>query len=295
MNGSGDRGDGQVKERIPGNERSVPFVGSEFPEEDFRALRDLLLEKRGFDLAMYKDRCIKRRIATRVRALGFNSAPPYIDVLRRNEAELDVLMAALSVHVSQFFRNPSTFATLEGRILPELIRRAAGSGRRELRLWSVGCAGGEEPYSLALLVDELAPRDVRVSILATDVSHPVLEQARQGLFDPLRLTEVPEAIRDRYFETEGRNYRLAERICKMVEFQRHDILTSREYPAADLILCRNVLIYFSREKQENILTRFAAALPVGGFLVLGRAETLLGGARQLFQPECSLERIYRRK
>jgi chemotaxis protein methyltransferase CheR len=293
--GSGDSGDGRVNGRIPGNERSFPFVGSEFPEEDFCAVRDLLLEKRGFDLAMYKDHCVKRRIATRVRALGFNSAGPYLDILRRNETELDALLAAISIHVSQFFRNPTTFAALEERILPELIRRATLSVRRELRLWSVGCAGGEEPYSLALLLDELAPRHLRVSILATDVSPPVLEQAREGLFDPVRLTEVPEAVRARYFTAEGRNYRLAEHICKMVQFQRHDILTSMEYPAADLILCRNVLIYFSREKQEYILTRFAAALPAGGFLVLGRAETLLGEPRQLFQPECSVERIYRRK
>jgi chemotaxis protein methyltransferase CheR len=284
-----------VNGRIPDNERWVPFVGSEFPEEDFCAVRELLLEKRGFDLAMYKDRCVKRRIATRVRALGFHSAGPYLDILRRDETELDSLLAALSIHVSQFFRNPTTFATLEGKILPELIRRASESGRRELSFWSVGCAGGEEPYSLALLLDQLAPRNIKISILATDVSPPVLERAREGLFDPLRLTEVPEALRARYFTAEGRNYRLAEHICKMVQFQRHDILTSLEYPAADLILCRNVLIYFSREKQENILTRFAAALPAGGFLVLGRAETLLGATRQLFQPECSVERIYRRK
>jgi len=280
--------------KITGGERPVPFVGSEFPEEDFLAVRDLLFERRGFDLGMYKDRCVKRRIATRVRALGFRSAGPYLDILRRSESELDTLLAALSIHVSQFFRNPTTFATLEEKILPELIRRAAESGRGELRLWSVGCAGGEEPYSLALLLDELAPRNLRISILATDVSPPVLEQARKGLFDPVRLTEVPETVRDRYFTAEGRNYRLAEHICKMVQFQRHDILTSMEFPAADLILCRNVLIYFSREKQENILTRFAAALPEGGFLVLGRAETLMGAARQLFKAECSVERIYRR-
>jgi len=294
MNGSDDKGDGDLNGKIAGGERPVPFVGSEFPEEDFLAVRDLLFERRGFDLSMYKDRCVKRRIATRVRALGFRSAGPYLDALRRSESELDTLLAALSIHVSQFFRNPTTFATLEERILPELIRRAAPSVRGELRLWSVGCAGGEEPYSLALLLDELAPRNLRISILATDVSPPVLEQARKGLFDPVRLTEVPETVKDRYFRREGRNYRLAEHICKMVQFRRHDILTSLEFPAADLILCRNVLIYFSREKQENILTRFAAALPEGGFLVLGRAETLLGAARRLFKAECSVERIYRR-
>lgn len=286
---------GRIAEYRSALERPAPFVGSEFPEEDFRAVRELLLEKRGFDLGMYRDHCIKRRIATRVRALGFHSAGPYLDILRRSEPELDALLAALSIHVSQFFRNPSTFATLEKSILPDLIRRAGKTGRKELRFWSVGCAGGEEPYSLALLLDELAPRTLQVSILATDISPPVLEQARQGVFDPLRLTEVPETVRDGYFTEEGRNYRLAERICKMVQFQRHDILASLEYPAADLILCRNVLIYFSREKQEHILTRFAEALPPGGFLVLGRAETVLGEARQLFQAESSVERIYRRK
>jgi chemotaxis protein methyltransferase CheR len=284
-----------VSEKRDDKTRPDPFVGSEFSEEAFGAVRDLLLEKRGFDVAMYKDRCIKRRIATRVRALGFSEAGSYLDVLRQNEAEVDTLMAALSIHVSQFFRNPSTFAALEEKILPALIRMAQESGRRELRLWSVGCAGGEEPYSLALLADELAPRDIRISILATDVSAPVLEQAQQGLFDPLRLSEVPEAVRERYFVPEGRNYRLDARIRGMVQFRRHNILTSRDYPAADLILCRNVLIYFSREQQENIVGRFAVSLPAGGFLVLGRAETMLGEARQLFQVECPAERIYRRK
>lgn len=283
-----------MSEERPASGRTIPFVGSEFPDEEFGAVRDVLLEKRGFDLGMYKDRCIKRRIATRVRALGFDRAGPYLDVLRRDEAEVDALMAALSIHVSQFFRNPSTFAALEGKILPELIRRARASGRRELRLWSVGCAGGEEPYSLALLVDELAVRDVRVSILGTDISAPVLERARQGLYDPVRLAEVPAEIRERYFASEGRSSRLDERIRKAVRFERHNILTDRDYPSADLILCRNVLIYFSREEQEKIIGRFAEALSPEGFLVLGRAETMLGGVRQRFRVECPAERIYRR-
>lgn len=273
----------------------VPFVGSEFPDEDFGAVRDILLARRGFDLAMYKDRCIKRRIATRVRALGFDEPGPYLAVLRRDEAEVDALMAALSIHVSQFFRNPSTFATLEGKILPELVGRARKSGRPEVRVWSVGCAGGEEPYSLALLVDELAPKGVRVSILGTDVSGPVLERARKGLFDPQRLEEVPEEVRERYFSEEGRHYRLQERIRGMVRFQRHDILTSRNYPEADLILCRNVMIYFSREEQENILGRFAAVLSPGGYLVLGRAETMIGTIRERFEAVSPEERIYRCK
>jgi chemotaxis protein methyltransferase CheR len=151
-----------------GGSRPAPFVGSEFPEAEFREVCRILLAKRGFDLALYKDRCVKRRIATRVRARGFSEARPYLALLERDEAELDALMAALTIHVSQFFRNPSTFDLLARQVLPELLRRAQAEGRRILRLWSVGCASGEEPYSLALLLQELAPPEVKIDILGTD-------------------------------------------------------------------------------------------------------------------------------
>jgi chemotaxis methyl-accepting protein methylase len=130
----------------------------------------ILLAKRGFDLAMYKDRCVKRRVATRVRARGFSEPRPYLALLERDEAELDALLAALTIHVTQFFRNPSTFALLEQQVLPALLHRVQAEGRQKLRLWSVGCASGEEPYSLALLMRELAPPEVKVDILGTDIS-----------------------------------------------------------------------------------------------------------------------------
>jgi chemotaxis protein methyltransferase CheR len=270
-------------------------VGSEFPEAEFREVCRILLAKRDFDLAMYKDSCIKRRIALRVRARGFSEARPYLALLEREEAELDALLAALTIHVSQFFRNPSTFALLERQILPELLRRVQAEGRRTLRLWSVGCASGEEPYSLALLLQELAPPGLELSILGTDISAAILETARQGLYEPARLAEVPAAVRERYFTPEGRGFRLAGSIRRLVHFKLHNMLTAPEFPRADLILCRNVLIYFSREEQERILQRFAAALPVGGILVLGKAEMLLGESRRLFSTECAGERIYRRQ
>lgn len=284
-----------VSEQATGGSRLAPFVGSEFPETEFREVCRILLAKRGFDLAMYKDRCVKRRIATRVRARGFSEARPYLDLLEADEIELDALLAALTIHVTQFFRNPSTFALLERQVLPELQRRVQAEGRRTLRLWSVGCASGEEPYSLALLMQELASPEVKVDILGTDISAAILESARQGLYEPQRLAEVPAAVRERFFTPEGKGFRLAESVRHMVRFERHNMLTAPAYPSADLIICRNVLIYFSREEQENILQRFAAALPVGGILVLGKAEMLLGQSRQLFAVECAGERIYRRQ
>ena len=283
----------QTKTINNGN-RTAPFVGSEFPEAEFLEVCRFLLEKRGFDLAMYRDRCIKRRIASRVRAKGFSEAGPYLDLLKRDEAEVDALLAALTIHVTQFFRNPSTFALLKQQVLPALVRRVQTEGRRALRMWSVGCASGEEPYSLALLMQDLTPPGVKIDILGTDISAAILESARQGLYDKQRLAEVPTAVRKEFFIQEGREYRLAEPIRRMVRFEQHNILTAPGYPRADLIICRNVLIYFSREEQENLLERFAAALPVGGILVLGKAEMLLGRSRQLFCAELADERIYRR-
>jgi chemotaxis protein methyltransferase CheR len=284
-----------VSEEATGGNRPAPFVGSEFPEAEFREVCRILLAKRGFDLAMYKDRCVKRRIATRVRARGFSEPRPYLALLEGDEAELDTLLAALTIHVTQFFRNPSTFALLEQQVLPALLNRVQTEGRQKLRLWSVGCASGEEPYSLALLMRKLAPPALKVDILGTDISHAILESARDGLYDLQRLAEVPADLRERYFFPDGRGYRLSEAIRRMVRFERHDMLTAPAYPRVDLIICRNVLIYFSREEQENILQRFAEALPVGGILVLGKAEMLLPRSRRLFAAECVSERIYRRQ
>lgn len=277
-----------------GHGRPSPFVGSEFPDEDFAEVRRILLECRQFDVGMYKDRCLKRRIAGRVRALGLHDPQAYLRVLRGSETEVDALLTALTIHVSQFFRNPGMFALLERQILPGLLAQAQAAGRRELRLWSAGCSSGEEAYSLALVVDDLGPTALPVQIFGTDLSPGILKLAREGLFDPQRLTEVSAGVRHRYFRTEGGRLRLTEGIRARVRFSCHDLLSAAEYPRADLILCRNVLIYFSREEQDRILSRFAAALPVDGVLVLGKAEMLLGEARNLFRAESPAERIYRK-
>lgn len=277
-----------------GKLRPSPFVGSEFPDEAFAEVRQLLLERRHFDIGMYKDRCLKRRIASRVRALGLHDPQAYLQRLRQDAVEVDALMTALTIHVSQFFRNPSMFAALERSVLPELLSQAKAEGRTAVRLWSAGCSSGEEPYSLALVVDALGPTELPVQILATDLSPAILELARAGQFDPQRLSEVPAAVRKKYFTPVGPRLVLDEKLRARVRFSCHNLLTSPDYPRADLILCRNVLIYFSREEQEKILARFAAALPPGGVLVLGKAEMLLGQAREQFRVESPAERIYRK-
>ena len=271
-----------------------PFVGTDFQDEDFREVVSILRERSGFDLDSYKDRCIKRRIASRVRASGLNDSGRYVDLLRSDNSELEALLAVLTIHVSQFFRNPSTYRVLEEKVLAELVAAARGLGERRLRLWSVGCAGGEETYSLALLLHDMKLDDFEISIIGSDVSEPILEKAQQAEYKAAHLFEVPAPVRQRYFEQIGEDrYRLDPEVRGMVRFQRHNVLADADYPEADLILCRNVMIYFSREEQNKILSRFASTLGRDRFLVLGRAETLMGTAREYFRSEYPVERIYR--
>lgn len=276
------------------DDSALPLTGDDLPDAAFEVIIEQLRLRRQFDLGAYKDRCIRRRIAKRLRNSGAPDVAGYLALLANGDSELDALLATLSIHVSHFFRDPETFAVLERQILPDLFRLVRASGLNELRLWSVGCATGEEPYSLALLIDELAPAGLKVDILATDVSEPVLESARAALYEPARLAEVPPPVLTRYFTAEGERYRLSERVRAMVRFERHDVMTAAEFPAVDLILCRNLLIYFTREEQVRILTRFATALPEGGALVLGHTEMLAGVDRSLFRVEFPTERIYRR-
>jgi len=270
------------------------WTGDDLSDAEFTAVTELLRDRRQFDLGQYKDRCIRRRIAKRLRLCKVANFASYLERLEMDRDELDTLLATISIHVSQFFRNPDTFRILEQKVLPDLCRQARADGRTELTIWSAGCATGEEPYSLALLVDDLAATDLDIRILATDISEPVLEIARSGYFDATRLTEVPPEVLEKYFRSENGRYQLIERIRDKVEFMRHNIMTASDYPVIDLVLCRNVMIYFTRPEQERILTRFAAALPEHGALVLGRSETMADDIRCYYHSEFPVERVYRR-
>ena len=263
----------------------------EIAPDTFDVIGRILKARSGFSLDGYKDKCVKRRIQIRVRATQSPSAEAYGLLLTESPAEQEHLLRVLTIHVSHFFRNPSVFRRLSGEVIPELL-----GARRELNLMSVGCAGGEEPYTLALILREHfadALQKGRFSIRGLDVDAATLEQAREALYHPDRLAEVPAEMLSRWFAREGERYRLDQEIRSQVGFARADLNHPPAWDPCDLILCRNVLIYFERERQETILNRFADALAPGGVLVLGKSETLFGRARARFKTVCPVERIYR--
>jgi chemotaxis protein methyltransferase CheR len=271
-------------------------IPMEISDEEFGQIRLTLQNMRGFNLDAYKDKCVRRRIAIRIRATHCESAREYCGMLVSQPAEVDLLLKVLTIHVSQFFRNFSTFEKLRLEILPYLFAVARQENLSGLKFWSLGCAGGEEPYSLALLLADHFPRDIAqipVTIEGTDVDASILETARLGQYTQERLVELPQHYLQRYFTENNGHFTLLPSIRDMVRFRHGDMFHDDLYQRCDLVLCRNVLIYFAREQQEKVIRNIARTLNSWGMMVLGKSETLLGESRSHFQTVCPVERIYR--
>lgn len=263
----------------------------------FAALAQQIAQTSGFTVAAYKDKCIRRRIAVRMRACGVHTYDDYRALLSRSPAEYERLRDALTINVTRFYRNAETWNLLRRDVLPALLDRRRG----EVRAWSAGCSSGEEAYTLALLAAEHLDRVgrgdelTRLTIDATDIDRTSLDRARAACYRSEGLTEMPDELARPYFEPAGHERRVIDRVRRRVQVRALDL--SREAPLRtdyDLILCRNVVIYFDRVMQERLFQTFADALVPGGYLVLGKVETLFGAARERLVLVDPRERVYRR-
>jgi chemotaxis protein methyltransferase CheR len=265
--------------------------------DDALAEISLILEmRRNISMSIYKDKCMKRRVSIRMRSCRCLDAAAYCHLLRQSEQELDLLKKTLTIHVSQFFRNPSMFDKLKTSVLPYLFQKA-NSEQERLRFWSLGCAGGEEAYSLGIILREFFARELLhtpTEIRASDIDADILLAAVQAEYNVDRLKDLPDSIRERYFFPNGPRMQLSERVREMVTFHNQNIMDVETFEPCQLALCRNTLIYFTRPDQEKILRGIAHILPTDGVLVLGKSETLVGEVRGLFTTVCPVERIYRR-
>lgn len=265
----------------------------------WEAIHRHLIERQGLDLSRYKETYLQRRLLVRVRALRLAGIEAYARYLRRHPEELGRLQRALSIKVTSFFRNRSCFEFLEERIVPDLLRRSA-SRRQRISVWSAGCATGEEPYSLAALFAAGMARGtpaarVQVRITGTDLDDGALQSAARAIFPSRALLDsAPAGAAAQFVVRPDGTASPSARLKSMVRFERESLLDPIGRRDLDLIVCRNVLIYFSLEHQERILSRFAEALSDGGYLVLGRVERLFGEARSRFDVVSARDRVYRR-
>lgn len=239
-------------------------------------------------LEMYKDRCLRRRLAVRMRACGAATLTDYAGVVEREPLERERLLAALTINVTQFFRNPEVWQRLE-KALPDAPARV---GR--LAAWSAGCASGEEAWTLAMVLATVRPTD-RFRIDATDVDPEALGAARTGRYPEAAFAGAPDGMVARWTEPLGRERGIIAPLREAVSFRAHDLgRQSPPHHPYDIIVCRNVLIYFSREVQTRLLCDFADALHPGGLLLLGMVESLPATARDRFEAVAVRERLFRR-
>jgi len=285
-------------ERVKKSAERIRNNTEHIPDQAYDRICRILKTLGGFQLHGYKNACIKRRISARIRSAGCASAMEYADFLLQSRSEPAHLIKMLTIHVSKFFRNRDTFNKLRDEIFPSLFSGCLLDGRNHLDILSIGCASGEEPYSLAMILHDSFAREmsqVNVSIRAMDIDAQVLRVAAEAAYEVDRMDEAPAAITKRYFTFEDDKYRLVPEIRNMVTFHCQDMLRPEPLEECDLILCRNVLIYLERSHQEALLKRFAESLRSGGILVLGKTETLMGEMRERYQTLCPVERIYRKK
>jgi two-component system CheB/CheR fusion protein len=256
----------------------------------FQRLLGYLGRTRGFDFAAYKRSTLARRTERRMRAIGMQSYDDYVDRLEVDPDEFEALFNTLLINVTSFFRDAGAWAYLADSLRGRLGAGAPDGGPdgAPLRVWSAGCASGEEAYSIAmLLADRLGPAEYtrRVKIYATDVDLEALAQARQGLYDESQVEAVPPRLREQFLVRQGRRYAIEGELRRAVIFGRHNLVQDSPISRVDLILCRNTLMYFNAEAQARVLGRFEFALNDGGLLFLGRAEMMLGGNPTFAQPD----------
>ncbi len=252
------------------------------PDKYLRPILDYLLERRGFDFSGYHLPMVERRIGLRLVATSSTDFEEYLSRLQVNDDELDHLIDAVTINVSQFFRDTLTFELIAHRILPAIILEKTIVHDRSLRVWSAGCAKGEEPYSLAILINELLEKEglsMNVHIFATDIDSGALTDAEKAVYSPATIENITYRLVTKYFTREGPSFRLIPKIKSLVTFTPYDMLDKKHgvppesvFGNFDMVLCRNLLIYFNTAYQDTILSKLYHALARDGYLVLGEAE-----------------------
>ncbi len=266
---------------------------------DHAELNDLLErihERSGIDFGSYKPATILRRLRGRMNATSCPTLAGYAAYLESDPEEFARLVNSLLIKVTEFFRDPKLFEYLREHVLPELIAEARRE-RREIRIWSAGCSTGEEAYSLAIVLAEIlgeqsAWPDVR--IFGTDIDREAIAFARRGIYPATALKSLPAGTRDRYFAKSDGGYEVAKRLRALMVFGEHDLGERAPFPRIDLLLCRNVLIYFAPPMQQIALETFAFSLRPGGWLALGTSETVMT-LPEPFEEEQARLRVYRRR
>jgi two-component system CheB/CheR fusion protein len=263
--------------------------GTSLPDDpvilaEFESLLAYLKQSRGFDFTAYKRSSLMRRVLVRMQTMGAKTFTSYLDLLQADADEFTRLFNTILINVTGFFRDTPHWDYIRDEVVPRL---AGPDGATEpIRVWSAGCASGEEAYSIAMLLAETIGPEAfreRVKIYATDLDEEALSQARHAAYSAQSAEDVPLPLRERYFDRQDDRYIFHKDLRRSVIFGRHDLIQDAPISRVDMLICRNCLMYLNTETQARVLARFHFALVPRGVLFLGKAETLLAQSRS-FEP-----------
>ncbi len=238
--------------------------------ENYEKFKKDVLSLTKIDLNCYKEKQMKRRIDTLISKTSAKSYDEYVVLLKKDKNVFEAFVNFLTINVSEFYRNPDQWKLLETKVFPELISKFG----RNLKIWSAACSTGDEPYSLVMALSRHVPLS-QIRILATDIDKQVLEKARVGLYSQKSIASVPEEFKKKYFTKIGTSYQISDEIKKRVEFKEHNMLRDPYPSQCDMIVCRNVVIYFTDDAKQEIYTKFNQALKDKGVLFIGSTEQIM--------------------
>lgn len=222
------------------------------------------------DLNSYKEKQMRRRINTLITKNGIDTYDAYVALIKKDKDKFDQFINFLTINVSEFYRNPDQWKILESEVFPSLIERFG----KNLKIWSAACSTGDEPYSLVMALSRLMPL-ANIKVIATDIDKQVLDTARMGLYNEKSIAGVPADFKQKYFHKVGNSYQISDDIKKRVEFKEHDLLKDSYPTGCNLIVCRNVVIYFTEEAKDEIYVKFQRSLTKGGVLFIGSTEQIM--------------------
>jgi chemotaxis methyl-accepting protein methylase len=265
-------------------------------DREYKFLLDKIMRNTNIDFSEYRSHLLKRRVQHRLRTAGCDSYWDYVSLLNKEPREYDKLIESLTIKESYFFRDTNVFELLKNEIIPEMIHQKQVEGANEIRVWSCGMGHGQEAYSIAILLCEALGgrmKDFNIRISATDIDKDALEKAPWGSYDKRAFRNMAPHLLFKYFTKAQDRYVVSDRVRVLVDFHRHDIISGCAKQGMDLVLCRNLLIYFEKALQEKAVCNLHGALNSGGFLILGKSETLPERVRGHFEIIDLAERVYR--
>ena len=241
--------------------------------DDYESFKKQILTLTKIDLNAYKEGQMKRRIDTLINKQKCKSYSEYVTLIKTDRAKFEEFVNYLTINVSEFWRNPDQWKILEEKVIKDLVKKPS------IKIWSAACSTGDEPYSLVMLLNKYLPLN-RIKIIATDIDKQVLEKAQAGLYNEKSLKGLPDEFKKKYFDKVGdTNFKINNDVKKCVDFKIHNLLLDPYPTGCDLIVCRNVLIYFTEEAKDQIYTKFYNSLKNEGILFLGSTEQIISPAK----------------